>query len=212
MTGFALFQVREYMFQLEAHLAEAHRQAQRLIKQQGLLGASLSEFGTSMISLGKFEQGRLADNFINLGEKAESLARTSQVRFLAGLYLDLREVACVYASCCMLLEQKCEISGLFSLNAACIMFGQFSTRTKAPRAFDVQDQAGQLGVSFEAPLREYVRMVKSAKAVMADRSLALGALQQSRADVDAKRTKLAKLRGTPGIKVHTSLCSLVDIL
>ena len=44
-------------------------------------------------------------------------------------------------------------------------------------------------------------MVRSAKAVMADRSLALGALQQARADVDAKRTKLAKLRGTPGIKV-----------
>ncbi len=81
VIGFALLQVREYMFQLEAHLAEAHRQAQRLIKQQGLLGASLSEFGTSMVSLGKFEQGRLADNFINLGEKAESLARSSQVRF-----------------------------------------------------------------------------------------------------------------------------------
>ena len=44
-------------------------------------------------------------------------------------------------------------------------------------------------------------MVKSAKAVMADRSLALGTLQNARSDVDAKRTKLAKLRGTPGIKV-----------
>ena len=75
-----MWQVREYMFQLEAHLAEAHRQAQRLIKQQGLLGHSLAEFGTSIISLGKFEQGRLADDFINLGEKAESLARSSQVR------------------------------------------------------------------------------------------------------------------------------------
>ncbi|EIE27299.1 Vps5-domain-containing protein [Coccomyxa subellipsoidea C-169] len=135
-----MVQVREYMFQLEAHLTEAHRQAQRLIKQQGLLGASLAEFGTSVISLGKFEQGRLADDFINLGEKAESLARSSQ------------------------------------------------------------EQAGSLGVTFEAPLKEYVRMVRSAKAVMADRSLALGALQQARADVDAKRTKLAKLRGTPGIK------------
>lgn len=72
-------QVREYMFQLEAHLAEAHRQAQRLIKQQGSLSSSLAEFGTSMVSLGKFEHGRLADNFINLGEKAESLARSSQV-------------------------------------------------------------------------------------------------------------------------------------
>ncbi len=77
---------------------------------------------------------------------------------------------------------------------------------------DLQDQAGQLGVSFEAPLREYVRMVKSAKAVMADRSLALHALQQARADVDAKRTKLAKLRGTPGIKVHPYSASLPAVL
>ena len=72
-------QVREYMHQLETHLSEAHRQAQRLIRQQGSLGSSLAEFGTSMVSLGKFEQGHLADGFINLGEKAESLARSSQV-------------------------------------------------------------------------------------------------------------------------------------
>jgi hypothetical protein len=44
-------------------------------------------------------------------------------------------------------------------------------------------------------------MVKSAKAVMQDRSMALNSLQVARAEVDAKRTKLAKLRGTPGIKV-----------
>ena len=67
------------MFQLEGHLAEAHKQAQRLIRQQGSLGSSLSDFGLSMVSLGRFEQGHLADGFINLGEKAESLARTSQV-------------------------------------------------------------------------------------------------------------------------------------
>ena len=47
-------------------------------------------------------------------------------------------------------------------------------------------------------------MVKSAKAVMADRSLALSTLQSARSDVDGKRTKLAKLRGTPGIKVLPS--------
>ena len=39
----------------------------------------LAEFGTAMVSLGKFEQGHLADGFINLGEKASSLARSSQV-------------------------------------------------------------------------------------------------------------------------------------
>ena len=74
-----MWQVREYMFQLEGHLAEAHRQAQRLIRQQGSLGASLAEFGASMVGLGKFEQGAVADGFLNLGEKAESLARSSQV-------------------------------------------------------------------------------------------------------------------------------------
>ncbi len=64
-----------------------------------------------------------------------------------------------------------------------------------------QEHADHLTFSFEAPLKEYVRMVKSAKAVMADRSLALSTLQSARSDMDGKRTKLAKLRGTPGIKV-----------
>ena len=68
------------MYQLEGHLAEAHRQAQRLIRQQGSLGTSLAEFGSSMVSLGRFEQGSVADGFIGLGEKAETLARSSRVR------------------------------------------------------------------------------------------------------------------------------------
>lgn len=74
----------------------------------------------------------------------------------------------------------------------------------------VQEHADSLIFSFEAPLKEYVRMVKSAKSVMADRSLALSTLQSARSDVDAKRTKLAKLRGTPGIKACPALhpCSL----
>ncbi|KAK9806881.1 hypothetical protein WJX72_006093 [[Myrmecia] bisecta] len=133
-------QVREYVFQLETQLAEAQRQAARLIKRQAELGLAMAEFGTSMVSLGKFEKGPLADSFMRLGEKAEALSHAGQ------------------------------------------------------------EQANQLTTSFEAPLRESVRMVKSAKAVMADRSNALAALQQARADVDSKRTKLAKLRGTPGIK------------
>ncbi len=72
-------QVRDYMFQLEAHLSEAHRQAQRLIRQQANLGGALAEFGESMLGLGKFESGPLADGFSNLGEKADTLARASQV-------------------------------------------------------------------------------------------------------------------------------------
>lgn len=71
-------QVKEYILQLEAHLAETHRQAQRLIKKQSELGSSLGEFGSSLLGLGKFEQPPLADQFLNMGEKSALLARNSQ--------------------------------------------------------------------------------------------------------------------------------------
>jgi Vps5 C terminal like len=51
-------------------------------------------------------------------------------------------------------------------------------------------------------VQEFVRLVKSCKATMADRALAMGTLQTARADVAAKRSKLMKLRGTPGIRVR----------
>lgn len=132
--------VKEYILQLEAHLGETHRQAQRLIKKQSELGSSLGEFGSSLLGLGKFEQPPLADQFLNMGEKSALLARNSQ------------------------------------------------------------EQAEELLSSFEAPLKEFVRLVKSAKTVMADRSSALQAMHQTRAESDAKRNKLAKLRGVAGIR------------
>ena len=45
-------------------------------------------------------------------------------------------------------------------------------------AMALQKQSEQLVSSFEAPLKEFVRAVKSAKSVMTDRSTALGLLQQ----------------------------------
>lgn len=57
-----------------------------------------------------------------------------------------------------------------------------------------------LARSFEAPLKEFVRMVRAANKVAAERSAALAAYQQVRADVDAHRARLAKVRGTPGIR------------
>lgn len=42
----------------------------------------------------------------------------------------------------------------------------------------VQKQSEQLVNSFEAPLKEFVRAVKSAKSVISDRSTALALLQQ----------------------------------
>ena len=68
----------------------------------------------------------------------------------------------------------------------------------------LQKQAEALGGSFEAPLRGSVRAVKAAQAVMADRGAALAAVQQARAEVDAKRGRLTKLRGVAGIKVLPS--------
>lgn len=44
----------------------------------------------------------------------------------------------------------------------------------------LQRHSHQLEVNFEAPLKEFVRMVKSAKNVMQDRSTALTTLQQVR--------------------------------
>lgn len=74
-----MLQVKEYLLELEAHLAETHRQASRLIKRQGELGASLAEFGSSLLGLGKCEQPPLADQFLTMGEKSATLAKSSQV-------------------------------------------------------------------------------------------------------------------------------------
>ena len=93
-------QVKEYILQLEAHLAETHRQAQRLIKKQSELGSSLGDFGSSLVGLGKFEQPPLADQFLNMGEKSALLSRTSQVRQIAFRYcVALRYSTCSWCSC-----------------------------------------------------------------------------------------------------------------
>ena len=44
-----LWQVREYVGQLEVHLSEAHKQASRLIRRQTALAAALADFGNSMV-------------------------------------------------------------------------------------------------------------------------------------------------------------------
>ncbi|PSC72138.1 sorting nexin 1 [Micractinium conductrix] len=78
-------------------------------------------------------------------------------------------------------------------------FGQLGERAQAVSALCGQTSES-LATSFEAPLKEFVRTVAAVKKVMARRSAALAAYQQARADVDARRTRLAKLRGTPGIR------------
>jgi hypothetical protein len=75
---------------------------------------------------------------------------------------------------------------------------------KGVPAVRAQVQADALSVSFEAPLKEFVRLVRSAKAVMADRGAALSALQHAKADMEMRRGKLLKMRGVPGIKARSS--------
>lgn len=45
-------QVREYIYQLEAHLSDVQKQAARLIRKQDALATTLNDFGASMIALG----------------------------------------------------------------------------------------------------------------------------------------------------------------
>lgn len=94
-------QVRDYVVQLEAHLAEVHRQSQRLIERQSKLGSSMSDFGASMVALGRFESGTLAQKFTKLGERADTLSGACQVSHipLPNLELSSRIMltpACMY--------------------------------------------------------------------------------------------------------------------
>lgn len=44
--------MREYVFLLEDHLADVHRQAGRLVSRQDAVAVALSDFGSSMGALG----------------------------------------------------------------------------------------------------------------------------------------------------------------
>lgn len=63
-----------------------------------------------------------------------------------------------------------------------------------------RESAGSLTYQFEAPLKEFTRMMKSVRAVMVDRTNALSGFQQAKSELDNKRVRLNKLRGTPGIR------------
>lgn len=63
-----------------------------------------------------------------------------------------------------------------------------------------RQRADALAVNFEAPLHEFARSIKSVQVAMADRAAALSAFVQAKGDLDGKKVRLAKLRGTPGLK------------
>lgn len=59
-------------------------------------------------------------------------------------------------------------------------------------------QVAQLAARFEAPIKEAVRFVRAAMGVCSDRGAALAAMQAAKHDLDTKKVRYAKLRGTPG--------------
>ncbi|GAQ82374.1 SORTING NEXIN [Klebsormidium nitens] len=71
-----------------------------------------------------------------------------------------------------------------------------------------EKQAADLTLSFEQPLREYVRMVHSIKHVMADRAQALQSHQSLLAELEAKKQKLARVRSAQPAAPATKLAEV----
>lgn len=55
-----------------------------------------------------------------------------------------------------------------------------------------------LNDNFEAPMKEFTRMMKSVKNVIADRATALTVVHQAKMNLDSHRVKVERLRGAPG--------------
>ncbi|MBA0587939.1 hypothetical protein Gorai_001059, partial [Gossypium raimondii] len=102
--------LKQYVFELENHLAEAQKHAYRLVKRHRELGQSLSDFGKAAKLLGACEGQVLGKAFSDLGAKSEVLSAK------------------------------------------------------------LQKEAHQLLMSFEEPLKDYVRAVQSIKATIGERA------------------------------------------
>ncbi|PIN17107.1 Membrane coat complex Retromer, subunit VPS5/SNX1 [Handroanthus impetiginosus] len=66
--------LKNYIFQLEDHLAEAQKHAYHLVKRHRELGESLSDFGKAVKLLGECEGNSLGKAFSDLGAKSEVLS------------------------------------------------------------------------------------------------------------------------------------------
>ncbi|CAO2172167.1 unnamed protein product [Urochloa humidicola] len=66
--------LKNYIFELENHLAEAQKQAYRLVKRHRELGQSLAEFGKAIKLLGACEGDMMEKVFSEVGSKSEMLS------------------------------------------------------------------------------------------------------------------------------------------
>ncbi|PWZ33754.1 Sorting nexin 1 [Zea mays] len=66
--------LKNYIFELENHLAEAQKQAYRLVKRHRELGQSLADFGKAIKHLGACEGDLMEKVFSEVGSKSEMLS------------------------------------------------------------------------------------------------------------------------------------------
>nr|XP_004246487.2 LOW QUALITY PROTEIN: sorting nexin 1 [Solanum lycopersicum] len=66
--------MKNYIFELEEHLAEAQKHAYRLVKRHRELGESLSDFGKAVKLLGTCDDDALGKAFSELGAKSEIIS------------------------------------------------------------------------------------------------------------------------------------------
>ena len=96
-TSPPLRQVRDYVNKIEGHLAEAHRQAGRLVRKELELSQALAEFGLAAEQLGKLDEAgstRMAFDLLNV--KADQIAALSRQRceqLAADFEMPLKEFA-----------------------------------------------------------------------------------------------------------------------
>jgi sorting nexin-1/2 len=175
------WQVRTYLSELEKQLGEVHRHAARLVRHRSALGSAVQEFGAAMQGLGRHEE-------------SVSLLLHCVVQSLVGPGPWLLDWAGWHGA-----PADCTMAPVLTQGAVSELFDQLGEKAEAVSRVCFATSES-LARSFEAPLKEFVRMVRAANKVAAERSAALAAYQQVRADVDAHRARLAKVRGTPGIR------------
>jgi sorting nexin-1/2 len=97
---------RDYINQLEGHLAEAQRHASRLVRKEQELGAAVFEFGQALDRLGRLEDGSVQEAFIGLSQKTAALSAAARERvealsakFEAPMKESVRFVRSVQAVC-----------------------------------------------------------------------------------------------------------------
>lgn len=171
-------ETRAYISDLENHMEEAHVQACKVVKHYSKLASSLAEFGAALTVLAR-RQGSspLKDAPLSLFKGAPPPLASS-------------------AASQTLHSNNSNGNGL---DAAASHLARLSQRVLAVSSV-CQKASESLSRSFEAPMREFLRQVKSAKKAMSDRSEALAAKRAARNEVDARRGRLARLRGTIGIR------------